>query len=402
MARRSGVTRSARYGPGFRTVAVMHLAAGGGPPQHIRPWLAALAERGSLEVVAPGPGFTFELYRDLATTRILPYTALTLPSNIAEAAHLPWALLAETKRFRELFRATKPHVVVVVTSAIPAVLAAAQGEGIPTIAYVAEVYTSATLRRRLGSILVRLTARWAAAIVASSETVANQFPRAARSRVRTIYPGIQADAYLRSHGAAFRRRHGILDASPCLAVIGNITHGRGQDVAVRALSLLRRRFPSVRCVFAGLALDRGRDRRYERDLHQLVRQLDLDDHVTFAGFVRTVADVYAAADVVVNPARVSEGFGRVAIEALAAGRPVVTTRTGATPEVLEHGTHALLVEPDDAEAIADAVTRLWTDDALREQLVQAGQEHVLASFDERASVEAFLEVVDDVLRQAAA
>lgn len=372
----------------------MHLAEGGGPSQHVRPWLAALADRGSLDVVAPRSGFTLDLYRDLATTHTLPYSALTLPNSFSEAARLPMKLGSDARRFRELIRATRPGLVVVVSCTVPSALAAARRERVPTIAYVAEILSQGPRRRRLGLPLIRLTASWASVIVTSSDTVAGQLPRSARRRARTIYPGIDADAFSGADAGTIRRRYRVDEASPCLAVVGNITHGRAQDVAVRALSLLRSRFPAIHCLFAGIALDRARDRRYESELRKLVGQYGLDRHVTFAGFVPNVADIYAAADIVLSPARVPEGFGRVAVEALAAHRPVVATRVGAIPEILRDGQHALLVEPGDAQALAVAVTRLWEDVELREHIVERGREHVIRAFDERESTSAFLDVVD--------
>ena len=83
---------------------------------------------------------------------------------------------------------------------------------------------------------------------------------------------------------------------------------------------------------------------------------------------------------VVNPARFAEPFGRVAAEALVAGRPVVASRIGAIPEVVRDGRDGLLVEPDDPEALADAVIRLLDDSALAERLVRSGRERVLERF----------------------
>ena len=66
-----------------------------------------------------------------------------------------------------------------------------------------------------------------------------------------------------------------------------------------------------------------------------------------AGHSSDVADLYAAADVIVNPARFNEPFGRVPFEAAIAGKPAVVTRVGAIPELLRDGESALIVEPDD-------------------------------------------------------
>jgi glycosyltransferase involved in cell wall biosynthesis len=180
-------------------------------------------------------------------------------------------------------------------------------------------------------------------------------------------------------------------------VVGNITPGRGQDLVIRALPGLRARLPDVRCLIAGVALERDADLAYRDELTRLAEDLGVADLLTFAGFVESVADVYAAADVVVNPVRIPEGFGRVAVEALLAGRPVVASRIGAIPEILRDGRDALLVEPDNPGAIASAVIRLWEDNELRSRLVASGRARVVAEFDEDASVELFEQVVARVV-----
>jgi glycosyltransferase involved in cell wall biosynthesis len=243
-------------------------------------------------------------------------------------------------------------------------------------------------------VLIRLTGTVATVVVATSRAVAMQYG-AARARVTVIYPGFSAPPEW--DGQSFRSRHGLESAAPLLAVVGNITRGRGQDVAIRAVKLLEHRFPDVACVVVGGTLGRSADDAYRQTLRRLTRELGLSDRVVFTGVVDRIFDVYAAADVVVNPARVAEGLGRAALEALAAGRPVVSSRVGAVPEVLRDRVDALLVEPDAPEAIASAVSALCNDENLRESLVRRGRERVLTEFDEERSAQAFCELVDSVV-----
>ena len=104
----------------------------------------------------------------------------------------------------------------------------------------------------------------------------------------------------------------------------------------------------------------------------------------------------AAADVVVNPRRSGEAFGRVACEALVAGRPVVAMREGAVPEVLRDGETALLVAPGDSAALAGAAVRLLDDPTSRERLVAEGRRDVLRRFAPERSLAEFSRVVEEV------
>ena len=110
-----------------------------------------------------------------------------------------------------------------------------------------------------------------------------------------------------------------------------------------------------------------------------------------------VAALLAASDIVVNSARFAEPFGRVAVEALAAGRPFVAARVGAVPEVVRHGCEALLFPADDHVALAEAIARLWCDPELRDELVRNGAQRVALRFSEQRAVHAFAGVVEQVL-----
>lgn len=389
--------------PAVRFVAIMHLAEVGGPAQHIHPWLEALAERGQLEVVVPGAGRTAEVYAPLARTTVLPYEPLTFPTSLLDVVRLTRQLVGEVRSFRRHLRQARPDVVVVVTTVLPAAVLAARLEGIPTVVYAAEIFDKGFLRTRMrllaGTAVARLTQRLADAVVCCSNTVAEQFERNGRALVATAFPGVDPPD-LAGRPARLREAHGLSGPGPYLAVLGNITPGRGQDLAIRALALLRRDFPHIRCLIAGIPLQRRVDLAYRDELLRLTDTLGLADHVVFTGFVEPVADVYAAADIVVNPARFNEPFGRVALEALVAGKPVVATRAGAIPEVLRDGQDALLVEPEDPEALASAVARMWKEPELRERLIASGRERALGEYSARRGAETFMTLVDEVMEKA--
>jgi len=178
---------------------------------------------------------------------------------------------------------------------------------------------------------------------------------------------------------------------------GNITRGRGQDLLLRAMPLVRAHLPGAHCLIAGDPFDRQRDLDYRRRLTNLSRELEIEDAVSFTGLVERVSDVYAASDVVVNPARIPESFGRVACEALLAGRPVVSTRVGAVTEVLAHRRTALLVEPDAPVELAAALVELIEDRRLAEELVAAGRQEVLRRFAPEPAAARFRQLAEEAL-----
>jgi glycosyltransferase involved in cell wall biosynthesis len=385
----------------MRTLAIMHVADVGGPPQHVRPWLQGLAERGSVEVVAPAPGRVLDLYRDVAETTVLPYEPLTFPQRPPDLARLPVQLVREAALFRRHIVRTRPDLVFVVTSVLPSALVGARLAGVPALVYVGEIFDKRFVRSRPRSAanwaVGRLTERLATGLVCCSQTVAAQFERRDGRIIEAVYHGVDHRRAAAPDCDRARGRFRTHEEGPCLAVIGNVTRGRGQDVVIRALPALAQEFPGVSCVVAGTPLPRPADAAYADELRALADELGVAVRVTFAGFVDPIADVYAAADIVVNPARFNEPFGQVALEALLAGRPVVATRVGAIPEVLGDGREALLVEPDDPAAIARCVATLWADEPLRSRLVESGRQRVRTRFDEDRGVERFAHIVAEVV-----
>jgi glycosyltransferase involved in cell wall biosynthesis len=378
----------------------MHLPDIGGPARSHYRQLEALAAEGELQVLVPEEGDVSRLYSSIGATAELPFGPITFPSGPRDLMALGARTTREVATVRERLRRFRPDLVVLATATLPAALTAARLEGVPTIVCAGEIFDKGPARSLAGRALGRFTASTASAVVCCSNRVRQQFPRRAEIPVVTIYPGI-APGYADGDRSAFRRQHGIPSSALCVAVVGSLTAGRGQELAIRALALLRKDVPDAHLLVVGLPHPRPVDRAYAERLPRLAEALGVADATRFTGFVSEVADVYAAADVVVNPARVSEGFGRVALEALVARRPVVAARVGATEEVLRADEDALLVEPEDVAAIAAAVERLWRDRALRERLVERGSARIARDFSERAGVEAFLNVAGDVLRARA-
>lgn len=383
-----------------RTLVVLHSEAAAGPPQHVFSWLSPLAERGCVTTVVPRAGSAGELYAAIGRTRVLAFEPVTYPESVRALGAYAARFAADVLSLGRLMREVRPDLLVVVTASVPAALVAARLQRVPTVVFVGEILAKRLVPSRGRSLAAAATARMTAALadalVCCSDTVARQFPSAPKRLLTTIYPGVNG-SHGDGDGARFRMRHGLTDADPCLAVIGNVTPARGQDVAIRALPRLREELPGIRCVIAGVPHPRRGDLAYREELAVLARRLGVEDVVAFVGLVDPIADLYAAADMVVNPARFNEAFGRVAVEALSAGCPVVAARVGATPEIVRDGREALLFPPQDDGALAAAVLRLWRDRGLREELVRGGRRRVETEFNEDVAVQAFGDVVERVL-----
>jgi len=148
---------------------------------------------------------------------------------------------------------------------------------------------------------------------------------------------------------------------------------KGVDLLVSAYAHARtsgRIDPSVRLVIAGDGPERLR-------LEEQIRVLGLDDAVLMLGWQdpAEVAALVAGADAMVVPSR-DEAFGIVALEAWRGGAPLIMTTRGGAAEFMTDGVDALLVDPEDVDALADAIARVLADPSLRERLSAAGSARI--------------------------
>jgi glycosyltransferase involved in cell wall biosynthesis len=170
-------------------------------------------------------------------------------------------------------------------------------------------------------------------------------------------------------------------------------------VLVQALPAIRRAIPDAHLAIVGEPHPRELDREYKRDLARIGESL-APGAITFTGFEQHVEDAYAAASVVVNPTRY-EAFGRVAFEALIAGRPVVSTSVGAVPEVLRDGVDALLVPSERPRDLARATVRVLSDPDLARRLVDSGAARTRAELSPADSLAAFRAEIERLQDSAA-
>jgi glycosyltransferase involved in cell wall biosynthesis len=179
-----------------------------------------------------------------------------------------------------------------------------------------------------------------------------QFPR---HKVRRIYNGIDVESATTSASAGLRRQFGWSGDTPLVGAIANVRVTKGYEYFVRAARLVVDAYPSVRFVAAG-----DIDTRLGPPLRKLIADLGLNEHVRLLGFRADVQNILHDLDAFVI-ASTSEGLPLVLLEAMAAGRPVVSTRCGGPEEVIWDGVNGRLVATRDPEAIAHAVIAILRD-----------------------------------------
>jgi glycosyltransferase involved in cell wall biosynthesis len=164
-----------------------------------------------------------------------------------------------------------------------------------------------------------------------------------------------------------------------LGVVGALTPLKGQDVFLDAAAHVAARVPEARFLVVGGEPYRTEARLgYAATLGERVRALGLAGRVDFLGERDDAPAVIANLDVLVQPSRGPEGLGRTILEAMACAVPVVAVDRWGPREIVAHGETGLLVPPNDAAALADAMARLAGDVALRARLGEAARQWMVA------------------------
>ena len=174
-----------------------------------------------------------------------------------------------------------------------------------------------------------------------------------------------------------------------------LTAWKGQGVLLEALGLLRSKMGTGWiCVLAGPE----NDRKFSRRLQQRVQELGLEDHVRFIGTCTDMPAACELASVVVAPSLRPEPFGRTLVEAQMMGCPVIGTAQGAMMETILPGETGLVVPPDDADALADALKSvLETDEEALDWLSEKARTHAVAHYTTSLMQSRTLGVYDELL-----
>lgn len=263
---------------------------------------------------------------------------------------------------------------------------------IPTITHFHSLHPDpllmATVQRHL--------ARWTAAAIAPSYAARNW----AISEygidpaiIRVIHDGQDLTRFTDitlQEKSRVRRKLDIDDDAAVIGLIGRVQIAqKGQDIMIRLMSDMRRRFPGSLLLIVG----EGPDLDYCRHLAQ---QLNITNAVRFTGYRDDIPQMLAATDVVVIPSVWEENFPHVAIEAAAVGRPVVAFERGGIPEAVLHDTTGIIVPQNEPDRLRDALIQILEDGDLSRRLADQGPKYA-ARFTIEAHLHHLLRVYREIL-----
>jgi glycosyltransferase involved in cell wall biosynthesis len=371
---------SGRYGADRQ----LQLIASGLDPARYRP-LVVLPEPGPLASDLQTGGIEV-LVHELSVLRRADFSPRGLTRLAARtASDVGWLTRLITRR--------QPALVHSNTSVVLGGAAAAMATGRPHVWHVREIYTRFS---RWWPAYRRLLLT-AAALPCVSRATAAQFGQAG-PRLRVIPDGLAHDPH-RTPRPEARRALGLDPEAPVIAVLGRISDWKGQDVLVRALAEPELQRRAAVGLIAGDVWPGAEDRAAQ--VRTLAGALGVSDRLRLLGFRDDVENVLGAADLVAIPSTAPDPLPGSAIEAAAAGCPVVAAAHGGLPEIIRDGETGCLVPPGDPASLARTAAQLIDDPARREHLGAAAAEDVRRRFSAGQLLAAIQGLYDHVRGPAA-
>ena len=206
-----------------------------------------------------------------------------------------------------------------------------------------------------------------------------------------IHSGVDVHRFMEGAKQRARKRKelGIPPDSLVVGYAGWLIPIKGVTHLVNAMTEVVGKYPNSQLILVGKGDDTGEE---EIKLKEQVERAGLEDKIRFLGWRPDVDEIMGCFDIFVLPS-LNEGMGRVLVEAMAAGLPIVASRVGGIPDLVKDGKNGLLVSPADATALAKAISALLEDKEKRKRMGEMG-----TKIGQQYSTEAMVEQIDDLYR----
>lgn len=186
-------------------------------------------------------------------------------------------------------------------------------------------------------------------------------------KIVRIHSGVNIDRYMNSR-VNIEEKKSALGLNPKDLVVGTVgwlLPIKGPEVLLKSMDKVWQDRSDVQLVFVGKG-------ELEEELKAETFQRGVSEKVKFLGWRDDVPEIMPVFDLFALPS-LNEGMGRVLVEAMAAGKPVVASNVGGIPDLVHHGQNGFLVEPGDVNGLAAAIGKLLVDDNLRREMGKRGQ-----------------------------
>ncbi len=239
---------------------------------------------------------------------------------------------------------------------------------------------------RLFIIIERFTAFIMDRIVALSEGERNDYIAFSVSnpdKMVTIHSGVDIDLYMKARISIEEKKRamGLSPKGVVVGTVGWLLPIKGPIHLLKAMGCLWRSHPEIQLVFVGKG-------ELEDELREETFRMGVSDRVIFLGWRDDIHEIMQVLDIFVLPS-LNEGMGRVLVEAMAAGKPIVASSVGGIPDLVKDGQNGFLVKPGDVNALYVSIRNLLVDKKMRGEMGSKGR-----NMAQNYSVEKMVESID--------
>jgi glycosyltransferase involved in cell wall biosynthesis len=209
-----------------------------------------------------------------------------------------------------------------------------------------------------------------------------------RNKIITLYNGVDLNRFMgfRENPPQKKSIFGLPNDSIVLSTVAVLREAKGLQFMLEAIPEILNKIPDLYYVIAG-------DGEYREALQQKLKYLRLDDRVKFLGYRSDIPQILAASDLFVFPSLI-DALPTVLLEAMAVGKPIVSSNVGGIPEILENGVNGLLVPPASSTYLVGACIQVLTDSGFASRLAANAIQVVQQRFDIRKQAGSLVDLYD--------
>jgi len=219
-----------------------------------------------------------------------------------------------------------------------------------------------------------------------------QFKISRPEKFVTIHSGVDFSGFKKTGSFKNRIREelGIPNGEPVIGTVGRLVPIKGHEYMIRAFALLMNEYDNLWLILVG-------DGFLGHYLKTLCKELEIKEKVVFAGWRSNVPDFLSLFDIFVFPS-LNEGMGRVLVEAMAAGKPIVASNVGGIPDMVKDGQNGLLVPVANVKALAKSIDFLLTNPEKRKEMGGKGRK-MATQYGSDSMVQKIDQLYQDLLRE---
>lgn len=216
-------------------------------------------------------------------------------------------------------------------------------------------------------------------------------------QIFTVYNGIDTSLFYPdiTKRNRVRQKFGIKEDEKLIVVSGNLEYQKGMHLAIKAFASILSKFNQTKLMIIGKGI-------YEKKLKEMVVELNLTDRIIFTGYIsyNSVADYYNACDLFLMPTLRVEGFPMVLAEVMACGKPIIASRIGGTPSLIDDCINGILVTPGKVDILTENIIKLLNDKNFVDRLAENSQEKAIEEFSKEKMIIKTIGIIGKCLKES--